>query len=102
MIPLKILSNVGDLRHLDVSHNGITKVDEDALAAVRNLHFLNISFNNIREFEPRTFAGLSRDAIQCCRDIHQLFRAPSIKYVLKNHPYCKLDNLLTKTRMYLG
>ena len=70
MIPLKILSNVGDLRHLDVSHNGITKVDEDALAAVRNLHFLNISFNNIREFEPRTFAGLSRDAIQCCRDIH--------------------------------
>ena len=59
---------MGDLRHLDVSHNGITKVDEDALAAVRNLHFLNISFNNIREFEPRTFAGLSRDAIQCCHE----------------------------------
>ena len=48
------------------------KVDEDSLASVGNLHFLNISFNNIREFEPRTFAGLSRDPIQCCPEIRAL------------------------------
>ena len=46
-----------------------SKVEEDSLASVGNLHFLNISFNNIREFEARTIAGLSRDDIQCCRDI---------------------------------
>ncbi len=45
-------------RRLDVSHNGITEMEEDVLQSVRHLDYLNISFNNLKEFQPRTFAGL--------------------------------------------
>ena len=54
----KLLTSLGSLRRLDVSHNGITEMEEDVLESVRHLDYLNISFNNLREFKPRTFAGL--------------------------------------------
>ena len=54
----KLLTSLGSLRRLDVSHNGITEMEEDVLQSVQHLDYLNISYNNLREFKPRTFSGL--------------------------------------------
>jgi len=54
----KLLTSLGSLRRLDVSHNGITEMEEDVLQSVQHLDYLNISFNNLREFHSKTFSGL--------------------------------------------
>lgn len=52
------LEGLTELRFLDLKHNHIQKIDEDAFKDLKHLNYLILSDNNLTSFEENTFQNI--------------------------------------------